>query len=185
MDSTNSSSIEKSGKRKRFNYKVRWFYSKGAFLVLLWTALISATLWSYVADLGQNFAIRKYLKLIVISSLTFFAIPFLGWLADAKFGNYRIFKLNCFFLQVTMIVNCIQIVYFPMLNCIVLQDIVTALVFTVSITSTSVCVMTALQLGLDQMPDASSTNVSSFISWFVFSVFFGISASDWLYSLIA
>ena len=184
MDSTNSSSIEKSGKRNRFNYKVRWFYSKGAFLILLWTTLISATLWSYVADLGQKFVIRKYLKLIVISSLTFFAIPFLGWLADAKFGNYRIFKLNCFFLQVAMIVNCIQIVYFPMLNCIVLQDIVTALVFTVSITSTSVCIMTALQLGLDQMPDASSTNVLSFISWFVFSVFFGISASDWLSNIL-
>ncbi len=40
--------------------------------------------------------------------------------------------------------------------------------------------MTALQLGLDQMPDASSTNVSSFISWFVFSIIFGCWIADWL-----
>ena len=41
------------------------------------------------------------------------------------------------------------------------------------IASTAVCVITALQLGLDQMPDASSTNISSFISWFMFSINLG------------
>ncbi len=43
--------------------------------------------------------------------------------------------------------------------------------------------MTALQLGLDQMPDASSSNISSFISWFVFSIFLGCWIADWLNTL--
>ncbi len=37
----------------------------------------------------------------------------------------------------------------------------------------SACTVTALQLGLDQMPDASSDNIISFIKWFIFSAVFG------------
>ncbi len=32
----------------------------------------------------------------------------------------------------------------------------------------SACAVTALQLGLDQMPDASSDNIISFIKWLIF-----------------
>ena len=35
------------------------------------------------------------------------------------------------------------------------------------------CFVTSLQLGLDQMPDASSSNITSFIAWFVFSIYAG------------
>ncbi len=60
-----------------------------------------------------------------------------------------------------------------MLNSVALQNtsaVITVLVYAVGIASIAVCMMTALQLGLDQMPDASSTNLSSLISWFVFSI---------------
>ena len=36
------------------------------------------------------------------------------------------------------------------------------------------CLVTSLQLGLDQMPDASSSNITSFIAWFVFSSIYAI-----------
>ena len=42
----------------------------------------------------------------------------------------------------------------------------------------SACTVTALQLGLDQMPDASSDNIISFIEWFIFSAIFGVWISD-------
>ena len=32
------------------------------------------------------------------------------------------------------------------------------------------CFITALPLGLDQMPDASSSNISSYVAWFVCSM---------------
>ncbi len=38
------------------------------------------------------------------------------------------------------------------------------------------CFVCTLQLGLDQMPDASSSSITSFIAWFVFS----ISAGRWI-----
>ncbi len=36
------------------------------------------------------------------------------------------------------------------------------------------CFVTSLQLGLDQMPHASSSNITSFIAWFVFSMYAGV-----------
>ncbi len=45
-------------------------------------------------------------------------------------------------------------------------------VFLVALT----CFVCTLQLGLDQMPDASSSSIASFIAWFVFS----ISAGGWI-----
>ncbi len=94
MDSTNNSSRDhtKPVMRKRCKYQVRWFYSKGAFLVLLWTTLISAILWSYITDLGRR--ILKELdeqdRFQGIIALPLISIPLLGWLADAKLGNYRV-----------------------------------------------------------------------------------------------
>ena len=38
--------------------------------------------------------------------------------------------------------------------------------------------------GLDQMPDASSTNISSFIGWFVFSLILGCWIADWLSNML-
>ena len=191
MDSTNNSSRDhtKPVMRKRCKYQVRWFYSKGAFLVLLWTTLISAILWSYITDLGRR--ILKELdeqdRFQGIIALPLISIPLLGWLADAKLGNYRVFKISCFFLLIGTIFGCTQILCFPMLNSIALRytsAVIAVLGYGVCATNIAVCLMTALQLGLDQMPDASSTNVSSFITWFVFSINFGCWIADWLSSTL-
>ncbi len=191
MDSTNSSSGDhtKPVMRKRCKYQVRWFYSKGAFLILLWTTLISALLGFYVTSLGQTILLgifeKNDLPIVFIAPpfLTFLAIPFLGWLADAKLGNYRVFKLNCFLLLIGTIFCSIHTLYFPMLNSVALRytdAVIVVLGYAVGAASIAVCLMIALQLGLDQMPDASSTNVSSFISWFGFLIFLGFWISNWL-----
>ncbi|XP_064396317.1 uncharacterized protein LOC135343251 [Halichondria panicea] len=194
MDSTNSSSRDhtKPVMRKKCKYQVRWFYSKGAFLVLLWTTLVSATFWSYTTNLGQKFLKKSYgehwyIVLIPLSSLTFIVIPLLGWLADAKLGNYRVFKFNCFSLLIATIICGIHILYGLTLKSIALQytsAVILVLVDAVGTAGAVVSITTALQLGLDQMPDASSTNMSSFISWFAFSIFFGFWIADWLLSTL-
>ena len=193
MDSTNSSSRDhtKPVMRKRCKYQVRWFYSKGAFLVLLWSSLFNAAVWSYGTMLGKrilsegiDFNRNTFSRVfIVIPFLVYIIIPLLGWLADAKLGNYRVFKISCFSLVVASITICINILCDTKMNFSALQytrEVIVVLAYAVSAASIAVCIITALQLGLDQMPDASSTNISSFISWFVFSLFFGGWIADWL-----
>ena len=43
------------------------------------------------------------------------------------------------------------------------------------------CILTAFQLGLDQMPDASPANITSFIAWTIFSIGAGCWIAKFLY----
>ena len=157
-------------------YRVRWFYSKGAFLVLVWIMLSTMACVS-VSHVFQhpNVFFPKWLSAIPVVFGLFGAV-FSGWLADAKLGNYRVMKYSfvlLFFIFLfssffTLVPNIAHYVYVvSVLYCIGGSLFVVAVV---------ACFVTSLQLGLDQMPDASSSNITSFIAWFVFSIY----AGDWI-----
>ena len=55
----------------------------------------------------------------------------------------------------------------------VLKWVYVCLCFGLSIVGVSSCAVTAVPLGLDQMPDASTKSITSFISWFVCCIFTG------------
>ena len=100
-------------------------------------------------------------------------IPLSGWLADAKFGNYKVFIVGAVLLFISAVMNCL----FMILEELVLErDNVLKWVHLCSVSLLSVvggcaCMATALPLGLDQMPGASSANITSYIAWFVCSFF--------------
>ena len=98
----------------------------------------------------------KLIPMIVI-------IPLAGWLADVRYGNFKVFRFGPVLLFVSAVLTCI---------CLIIEDegvhptvamiAITAAVLVVYL-GASACAVTALQLGLDQMPDASSDNIISFI----------------------
>ena len=132
--------------------QVRWFYSKGAFLVLLWTTLVSAAVRSYWTILGERIllngielgGINSSRVFIALPFLVYITIPLLGWLADAKLGNYRVFKFSCFFLLIALTIMCINIILNHMLNSIVLQYASVVIAVLACLASAAVCFMTAL-----------------------------------------
>ena len=177
---------QSSRKCCKIKYRVRYFYSKGAFLVLLWTTLISATVLPFDGDLitgfnreafsVQNYNSRKYWYLLLV--LLYVSIPLAGWLADRKFGNYTVFKAGSVLLFLAATVRSTQIILRSLIEGT--DHTWKGIMLAVQIISCSIgligiaaCLVTALQLGLDQMPDASANNITSFIAWFVFSIFAG------------
>ena len=101
-------------------------------------------------------------------------VPLVGWLADNKFGNYKVLKLGSilsFSIAVTTSLTFLITHSFDASNTAVV--VVQLLCNVLSIIGNVTCFATALQLGLDQMPDASAANITSFISWFVFSIISG------------
>ncbi len=84
------------------------------------------------------------------------------------------FKFGALLFFVSTVLNCI---------CLIIKDegvhpTVTRITSTTAVLGAylgvSACIVTALQLGLDQMPDASSDNIISFIKWLVVSALFGV-----------
>ena len=66
----------------------------------------------------------------------------------------------------------------------VLSSAVVPIAYSLWLVDLAACLVTALQLGLDQMPDASTMNKISFINWFFFSVSLGIWVYDLLWNLL-
>ena len=164
-------------------YRVRKFSSKGAFLVLSWTMLISMVCTSVVNSLISirqipQFYFTQTFLYVFGAALVF--IPLCGWLADAKFGNYKTFQAGTILLFIATVMYCL----FFVLAALVWESnhtinlIFFVLTSTVFLIGGCLCFATALPLGLDQLPGASSSSITSYIVWFVCTIFVGLFLSE-------
>ena len=159
-------------------YRMRWFSSKGAFLVLLWTLLIFIVSCSFIyntANIPYILSHSLWWLVFILAVVAFVSAPLSGWLADAKFGNYKVFRAGTILLFIATVIDCL----FPILEEQILKInnilmwIHLCLGYSFFVIGTCACVVTALPLGLDQMPDASSSSIASYIVWFICSLFVG------------
>ena len=161
-------------------YRVRWFSSKGAFLVLLWTLLVVVGCTLPVRIIGNSVARDAPIPLkwpfLVSSVLTIVvSAPLSGWLADAKFGNYKVFRIGAVLLFISAVMYCLFMILEELVwkSNHALKWTYLCLVGSLFAAGGCACFVTALPLGLDQMPDASSSSITSYIAWFVCISFFG------------
>ena len=151
-------------------YRVRWFSSKGALLVLVWTILVQiVNSTAHRAPVPLNWSLSISLALSGVVSA-----PLSGWLADAKFGNYKVFRVGAVLLFISAVMNCLLLILEELLwdsNNVLkwTYECSVGILFCVGVCA---CLVTALPLGLDQMPDASSSSITSYKTWFCCIVFF-------------
>ena len=159
-------------------YRVRWFSSKRALLVLLWTLLVvvGCIIPAQITVNGTARGASVPLSLLIpLFVLVVVSAPLSGWLADAKFGNYKVFRVGAVLLFISTVINCLLLILEELVwenNC-VLKWTKLCLFGSLFVAGGCACFVTALPLGLDQMPDASSSSITSYIAWFVCILFFG------------
>ena len=113
-------------------------------------------------DANNNFVISKWLFATPIVFGLLGAV-FSGWLADAKLGNYRVMKysfvllflISLFSSACTLVPDIAHHVYVVSVFYCIGESVSIIIVAVVA------CFVTSLQLGLDQMPDASHLPTSS------------------------
>ena len=130
-------------------------------------------LYSIAHSIGRPQSL-KWLILTPVS-LAFVCTPLFGWLADARLGNYRVFRVGTVLLFISTVLNCLLLILETQVleRSHVLKWIQICLMGTFFAVGGCACIVTALPLGLDQMPDGSSSNITSYIAWFVCSIFIG------------
>ena len=120
-----------------------------------------------------KFEIPKWLFVIPVVFGLLGAV-FSGWLADAKLGNYRVMKYS-FVLLFFFCLLFSAITLFPgIAHYMYVVNVFYCIGGSLFLIAVIACFVTSLQLGLDQMPHASSSNITSFIAWFVFSMYAGV-----------
>ncbi len=108
----------------------------------------------------------------------------LGWLSIAKLGVYKVRKFGhiLLFLKTFMISVYTLFLDFDFVkNHQYITSTLVCLFGSLHTIGAACFTVSILQLGLDQMPDASSSNITSFIAWLIFSINAGVWISAILY----
>ena len=160
--------------RKQCYYQVRKVGSKGALLVLTWTCLVFS---SYI---NRVIVHNGFTQGAIVTAIFILCCPFAGWLADVYFGRYKVMQAGLWLMWVGSIAGVLaQIVEFedPQIDNIMEYTALTlsAVLTTLGLTA---FLVNAIAFGTDQMPDASSEEISAFIHWFVWAKFVGISITE-------
>ena len=147
-------------------------------MVLLWTLLISIVsnaLYFSIDDNLPSAAVNNNRLLSIPVVVVLVAAPLSGWLADAKFGNYKVFRFGAVLLFISTVINCLLLMLEALVweNSTVLKWIHLCFSGSLFLVAISACVLPALPLGLNQMPDASADSITSYIAWFVGTIFVG------------
>ena len=77
---------------------------------------MSTTVWSYTeerdtffSELATSEVLDFVLKSLVSMSTVVVAVPLSGWLADQKFGNFKVFKAGCVLTFLGSVLLCLGI----------------------------------------------------------------------------
>ena len=85
-------------------YRMKLLITKAAALVLLWTLCLCTASWSVEELIGpvykglaksKGMAHLTYLIAMPSTVLVLIALPLSGWLADSRFGNFKVFRAGC------------------------------------------------------------------------------------------
>ena len=151
----------------KLSYRWRWFGNKAMLVVLLWS-FSAFTLFNYVVTkhIESNGRVEHQLRYCLLVSLGAMLCPVLGWLSDAYIGRYIVIKASVIVMWITAVLLCLDFVVFNFYpKTLPLETVVTILLclglgaFQVNI----------LQFCIDQLQDASSDEIVSFIVWYVWT----------------
>ena len=162
---------------------------KAAAVVLLWNLCFCAAMWSTYRLV--NPVIRSVTsaetELGILVVVAAFALSLSGWLADSQFGNFKVFRAGCVLMFLGSVLLCVCILIVNNVDermSMVTGKVLGSVSLLCSFTG-SACLVTVFQLGLDQMPDASSAIIVSYISLFYITLFLGCWIRDVPFKIVA
>ena len=158
-------------------YQVRQLKNKGAILIVFWNFLV----WSvYSSNTNSVLGMRNVSG---VHSILFYVVqaiagavfmPLAGWLADVRFGRYKIISWSLWTMWLSSLVMTLNFVLAHMTESYSGIHTKLGLVFLAFI-GVGFCGFQAnvIQFGVDQLLDASTIEITSFIAWYAGSFLSG------------
>ena len=148
------------------HYQIRRVKNKGAVLILAISYLVTNILYFLVNSAAHHSA--YYVWIIPFSITTAIA----GWLTDAFIGRYKVIRCSIWIMWLLMIAITVSAVA-GQLNQIYHRydrNIIQTSLFCLISIGLGAFQSNIIQFGLDQLHDASTTEIKSFIVWYVNSL---------------
>ena len=143
------------------NYQKRKLNNKGAIIVLAWNFL-AASVYNYFMALFEP----QGLEITMVAlGLT---LPLTGWLADIRFGHYKVIRWSMWIMWVASMLATMNSVMDQIIlghhNTFTVISYILSFVLAFSFGGYQANIF---QFGLDQLQDASTTEITAFITWYV------------------
>ena len=155
-------------------YQLKLLKNKGAILVLIWNFL-GVIVYQYFTISKERDPIKQKMQLNPEEILTTIGLflPIGGWLADAYFGRYKIVLFGMWTMWLGAMLNGLSFILGKVVTPHGEHDVQWVALFCKLIMGAGLGVFQAniIQFGVDQLSDASSTEITSFIMWYALTLF--------------
>ena len=148
----------------RPTYKPRKITNKGAVLVLIINFLV----------VSEFYLLRRYNRFeldrlwLVAGGIT---LPIAGWLADTYVKRYKLVCYSILIMWIATLTDSMSSVTAQLVNTYSYVNVKVELVLLVSMAiSMAGFQANVIQFGIDQLHDASSTEITSFIIWYIWTL---------------
>ena len=171
----------------------QWLRNKGAVCVLVWnyllfTAFYRLNLFDSHIQLFKCRSSNNAVYSVIYLGLSTLLYPVIGWLADSRFGRFKVMTTSLFILWVGLILSVatdlIISTVWSTVDCNLIH-VIYIILYVVMTFGFAGCQVTIVQFGIDQLPDASSQELQAFINWYVWTIFAGGVSVLYLSSCVA
>ena len=140
------------------SYKIRLFRNKAALMILQWVFTASLNVIIATQIIIDKYSVIYFGGAVALSAL-------IALLADLYFGRYKVIQYSMRLLRIAVIASntIIALQYYAVKNAAT-SSILTVFT-TVGVAGSAGINVNSLQFGIDQLTDASSSEITSFISW--------------------
>ena len=154
------------------SYRIRKLKNKGALLVLVWNCLVMSA-FHYLATYLTMFHPTTYNPYSIIWGLT---LPIAGWLADVYLTRYKVIRWSILIMWIAsvLVVASSVLSQLPVVEHYYhnsTKKYVTMLLLIVMSLGFGGYQANVVLFGIDQLQDASTDEITSFISWYVSTYF--------------
>ena len=125
---------------------------------------------------------------LVSQAVAYLLYPFVGWLADVHFTRYKFILLAFITIIVATVIAIVRAILdlFIRDNLVVTEGLALDVIYTiVGIVAIGLFESTAIQFGMDQMLEASSDQLSTFVHWYYWSSIVGNLVCVWISLLLS
>ena len=156
--------------RCRISYRMRKLKTKGAILVLIWSFMVVG-----VIHYLLNSLLVSYSDSVITSVMTIIAVtlPVAGWLADVRFGRYRVICCSIWTMWISSLLLTTVYVVFSLIefnHSGLIRKTLIILVVVLLVFGIGGFQAIVIQFGVDQLNDASTIEITSFVAWYTWTL---------------
>ena len=99
------------------SFQLRRLKNKGAILVLVWSYLCSSVIYFYLKSNWDN----REVKFLIQAGALCITLSIAGWIADVRFGRYRVIYLSMWLMWVALMLATVSSVFATMVEIILVS----------------------------------------------------------------